>query len=89
YKIKLESSIENCLRNKKSDAAMLLRNLDSLSPLKVLDRGYGIIECLDTAERIDSIYEVLPGDKIKVIVSDGIIKCSVLSSEERGAKTDG
>lgn len=84
YTDKLKSAVENCLRLYKTDASMLLRHLDSLSPLKVLDRGYGIIEKLDTSERILSYSEVSAGEKLKVIVSDGIIKCSVISAEERG-----
>ncbi|MHB1453627.1 MAG: exodeoxyribonuclease VII large subunit [Saccharofermentanales bacterium] len=81
---KIKASIEAVLRNSRTEASMLLRHLDSLSPLKVLDRGYGIIENLDTSERIISYVDVSAGDKVKVIVSDGIIKCSVLSAEEGG-----
>lgn len=80
----LKSVMETCLRNSRTEASMLLRHLDSLGPLKVLDRGYGIIENLDTSERIISYSNVSAGDKLKVIVSDGIIKCSVISAEERG-----
>lgn len=56
--------------------------LDAMSPLKVLGRGYAIATDKG-GNLVRSVNNVNNGDKLRLCVSDGIIKCSVEESEAR------
>ncbi len=72
------SSVQE-LNNKRLN--LLAKQLDALSPLKVIGRGYSII--YDESERniISSIKDVQLSDLLKVHVRDGILKCQIYSME--------
>ena len=55
----------------------LAASLDAMSPLKVLSRGYAIARREDGAS-IASVQDVVPGDNLKLTLSDGSIDCQVL-----------
>ncbi len=59
----------------------LAASLDAMSPLKVIGRGYSIAADKN-GELVRSISDVDVNDKIRLMVSDGMIKCRV---EEREA----
>lgn len=61
---------------KKSQAVRLMSVLDSLSPLKVVERGYSIVTKLD--EVIKSYHQVRAGDVIQIRLAEGEISASVL-----------
>jgi exodeoxyribonuclease VII large subunit len=50
--------------------------LDSLSPLKVVDRGYSLVT--KNGELIKSIKQVQSGDQLELQVTDGKIAAKVL-----------
>lgn len=52
--------------------------LDTLSPLKVLTRGYGMVH--RGKEIISSVHGTNPGEKIEVLLSDGNLTCRVLEA---------
>lgn len=54
--------------------------LDAMSPLKVMSRGYAIAANAK-GELIRSIKDVEPSDKMRLLVRDGMIKCTVEESE--------
>lgn len=56
--------------------------LDAMSPLKVLGRGYAIATDR-SGNLVRSVGNVSRGDRLRLCVSDGIIKCSVEESEAR------
>ena len=56
--------------------------LDAMSPLKVLGRGYAIAS-KDNGELIKNVGDVKKGDKLRLSVSDGLIKCTVDESEAK------
>ena len=56
--------------------------LDAMSPLKVLGRGYAIATDRG-GNLVRSVKGVSKGDKLRLCVSDGIIKCAVEESEAR------
>ena len=56
--------------------------LDSLSPLKVLTRGYSLTQT-EEGKLVCSIHQVNPGDNIQIRISDGSVSASVTSVEER------
>ena len=73
--------MNNRLTNKIQQLDLKVKNkmamLDSLSPLKVVDRGYSITTIKDTVIR--SVNQVRAGDKIAVRVTDGVIEAEVLN----------
>lgn len=60
---------------------LLVGKLDSLSPLAVLSKGYGMVKSSEKKILIKSIYNVDVGDEIEVSLKDGKLICSVLSKE--------
>ncbi|SDC02780.1 MULTISPECIES: exodeoxyribonuclease VII large subunit [unclassified Candidatus Frackibacter] len=53
--------------------------LDSMSPLKVLRRGYSYCQKVGQDQGITSVNEVDPGEELEMVLSDGKIKSRVLS----------
>lgn len=54
--------------------------LDAYSPLSVLSRGYSYVR-LESGRIVKSISSVAPEDRLDIYVSDGLIKCNVISKE--------
>ncbi|MCX7923259.1 MAG: exodeoxyribonuclease VII large subunit [Clostridia bacterium] len=69
--------------NERAKISLLTGKLDSLSPLKILTRGYSVAKKLDGLV-IKSVNEVKNGDKIEVRMRDGKINCTVNDIEEDG-----
>jgi exodeoxyribonuclease VII large subunit len=64
-----------------------LRQLDALSPLKVMQRGYSLV--YDEHERtlIKSVNQLQPGDLVRVRLADGRLDCQVWAM--KGEEADG
>lgn len=77
---KLISSSDRIISSKRSEFVALAASLDAMSPLKVLSRGYSITAG-SNGEMVRSINDVRPDEKIRICVSDGVIKCRVEDSE--------
>ncbi len=60
-----------------SELANLSGNLDALSPLKVLDRGYSITQKLPSMETIKNSKKLKKGDEILINFHKGKAKCTV------------
>jgi exodeoxyribonuclease VII large subunit len=84
---RLEQAMRAYIKERKMNVSGTIRQLDALSPLKVMSRGYGLV--YDDQERrlIKSIADVQPGDTIKVKVADGQMDCKVQSL--KGEQNDG
>jgi len=65
---------------KRRESVRLAASLDAMSPLKVLGRGYAIAAD-DKGQLVRSVSNIKPDDKIRLSVSDGVIKCRVEESE--------
>ena len=65
---------------KRREFVRLAASLDAMSPLKVLGRGYAIAAD-DKGQLVRSVFDIKPDDKIRLSVSDGVIKCRVEESE--------
>ena len=72
----MEHSITQKLQSEKSNLQKLTLQLDTLSPLKTLARGYGIIYKDDN--RIKNIKELKKHDKIKIKLQDGEVKAEII-----------
>lgn len=83
----LEQSMTANVKEKKLRLHGSIRQLDALSPLKVMSRGYGLVYDEREQRLIKSIDDVQLGDVVKVKVSDGQLECHVWSL--RGDQIDG
>ncbi len=66
---------------KRAKLGRLAAGLDALSPLKVLGRGYAIARRGEDV--VSSIAQIEPGDRLDMLVSDGVLRCVVEEKEER------
>ena len=72
---KLALSGENYVNKKRQLFSMQTARLDALSPLKVLSRGYSV--CQKDEKTITDAAQVKNGDRIEVILTKGILGCTV------------
>lgn len=63
--------------------AIVNGKLDTLSPLKVLARGFGMVSVAATRRTLLSTALVNRGDLVDVWLSDGILNCEVLQIKDR------
>jgi exodeoxyribonuclease VII large subunit len=64
----------------------LLAQLDALSPLKVMQRGYALV--YRESQLAKSVRDIAPGDKLMVRLSDGTIRAEVLETNREGIQHD-
>lgn len=76
-------SMENALNEKKALSKLLRRQLEALSPLAVMQRGYAIISSGD-GKSIRRAFDAKPGQDIDIRLSDGIIKAGVKEVKDGG-----
>ncbi len=68
---RLNSAINNVLRDRQSQLALASGKLDTLSPLGVLGRGYSITQHHKTGRVITSSKKLKKGDKLRTRLADG------------------
>lgn len=73
----LKKAIDVCVANNRTKLNTTIGKIDALSPLKVLERGYGVLLDVDTKKVVTSIGDVSVGDDIKVKIRDGELLCTV------------
>ena len=80
-KARLPLALSAQTAKKKARLSRLAAGLDALSPLKVLGRGYAVARRGEDV--ISSITQSGPGDRLDILVSDGVLNCEVKEKEER------
>ena len=82
----IQSDVIRLFRTKldtaESEMAALSGNLDALSPLKVLDRGYSITYKLPSMNIVKDSGELKRGDEILINFNKGKARCSVNETED-------
>ncbi|MCC3373398.1 exodeoxyribonuclease VII large subunit [Cohnella sp. REN36] len=73
----LELAMRRTLRERQNAFGSAVRQLDALSPLKVMARGYSLVYDEQEKALIRSIQEVQPGDLIRVRLADGKLDCQI------------
>ena len=73
---------QNISRNTQRYVALTAK-LDAMSPLKVLTRGYSLVQS-ERGEVIRSVSQTEPGERICVNVSDGRLFATVMEKKENG-----
>lgn len=70
-------ALQYALERKKSKVTRMMGMLDSLSPLKVVDRGYSIVTKNRNNEVIKSAHQVVVGDIIDIRLAEGSLSAVV------------
>ncbi|WP_407074311.1 exodeoxyribonuclease VII large subunit [Paenibacillus lacisoli] len=78
----LENGMLGMMRSRSQQLSSAMRQLDALSPLKVMARGYSLVYDEKESKLIKSLHDVQPGDLIKIKVSDGQLDCQVWGMKE-------
>jgi len=76
---KLALGLEKRFIKSENEFSVLVSKLDSLSPLKVLGRGYAVAKKGEKV--IKSIGSVEANDNIDLTLSDGVVNCTVIGKE--------
>ncbi len=71
---------QNIAQNSKRYIALTAK-LDAMSPLKVLTRGYSMVQNAE-GNVIRSVSQVEPGERITVSLSDGMVSATVMEKKE-------
>ena len=77
YETRLAQAIKNQLQQKKSQFEIQMATLDSVSPLKTLDRGYAILKDKTSQLLITEINQLTPQQKIEIQLKDGVVDASI------------
>ncbi|KIL41103.1 exodeoxyribonuclease VII large subunit [Gordoniibacillus kamchatkensis] len=80
---RLAVAMQSLVRGKRRDVGSLVRQLDALSPLKVMQRGYSLVYDEKEKKLINSVVNVQIGDVIKVRLRDGRLQAHVWGMEEK------
>jgi exodeoxyribonuclease VII large subunit len=90
YRQQIDDVMRSTLAGLKHSLALArerLRTLDSqlqtLSPLATLERGYAIARHLGTGKVVRSVAQVVAGDRLEVRVSDGQFESTVEVAQQR------
>ena len=77
---KIFSLTDYKIKDSEKKFSLLLSVLETLSPLKVINRGYAVAQ--SNGEIIKSIAQVETGDSLSLKLKDGNLTCEVLEKEQ-------
>jgi exodeoxyribonuclease VII large subunit len=80
---RLAQSVRVLAKSKRNEWLASVRQLDSLSPLKIMQRGYSLVYDEKGKQLIKRLNQVQIGDILKIRLTDGQVDCHVWSMEER------
>ena len=80
----LAQAMQAEMKGKRNQWTAMLRQLDALSPLKVMQRGYSLVYDEHEKQIVNSINQVQPGDLLRIRLTDGKLDCHVWGMEENG-----
>ena len=71
YRSRLHHGVKTSIQKKRSSFEIFMATLDSVSPLKTLDRGYAIVRDKNTNEMIYSVKDIYVNQHLRVKLKDG------------------
>lgn len=77
FRLMLTQTMQNTRKEQRQLLASRIRQLDALSPLKVMQRGYGLIYKAETL--VKSVEQIEMGDRLTIRLADGSAACEVRS----------
>jgi exodeoxyribonuclease VII large subunit len=87
-KLLLEQHLTVIKKDRDFQLRHLVAKLESLSPLKVMTRGYSLVY-KDDGQLVKSVTDVVKGDSLQLKLKDGSVFCRIENMEmDRGAKNE-
>lgn len=83
----LEAAAKTAVKDGRQRMLSAVRQLDALSPLKVMARGYSLVYDREGKRLVKSVRDAAEGDRIGVRLSDGYLECLVQA--RKGEQSDG
>ncbi|MEE1184655.1 MAG: exodeoxyribonuclease VII large subunit, partial [Acutalibacteraceae bacterium] len=77
---KIFTLTEKKINEREKQFSLLSSVLETLSPLKVINRGYAVAEA--NGEIVKSIYQVKIGDSLNLRLNDGRLTCQITEKEQ-------
>lgn len=77
FRLMLAQTMQNARKERRQQLASQIRQLDALSPLKVMQRGYGLIYKAEAL--VKSVEQIETGDSLTIRLADGSADCEVRS----------
>ena len=74
---------KNSFEKLKNRLSLVVSRLDTLSPLRILARGYAVTRKLPGRSLVRSVGDVEPGCDLETIVADGVIVSRVEAAEKK------
>ncbi len=74
-------AMSQLLEKKNQKFSSIISNLEALSPLRIMDRGYSIVYNENQQSIIKSTRQVGQGDQIRVRLKDGLLSCEIKEVE--------
>jgi exodeoxyribonuclease VII large subunit len=74
---RLEGAMRYMLNRRKQESRACFANLNALSPLRILDRGYSIVETLSTRRVVRDARQVAVGEEVLARLARGKLRCLV------------
>jgi exodeoxyribonuclease VII large subunit len=74
---RIKSRTEKLMLSKESDFAALASNLEALSPIKTMLRGFSV--AIKDGKNVNSVEQLVCGDSINLRLSDGSAECDIKS----------
>ncbi|MBL4585330.1 MAG: exodeoxyribonuclease VII large subunit [Pseudomonadales bacterium] len=75
--LRLKRQMKNEISHHKTRLQNVTQNLDIVSPLATLSRGYSIVAQTENGELVRSHQQVKPGDKLTTRLAEGSLECTV------------
>jgi exodeoxyribonuclease VII large subunit len=82
----LERGVQDAVGDARTDVEEQARLLEYVSPLKVLSRGYSVVESDDGV--VESVDDVSAGDEIGVLLKDGEVEATVDATRKNDSETE-
>ena len=82
YWLHLELFFGQQFQRKRQEVQRCVTQLDGLSPLNILARGYSITTTWPQGELVRSVKQVRKDDAVKVRLHEGSLRCKVVRLEE-------
>ena len=79
---RMQSVQSQVINRKKQSYISQAAKLDAMSPLKVLTRGYAVVQSKTTEDIIKSVQQINSGDRVQISVSDGYMDAEVIGYKE-------
>lgn len=79
----LSGAGKNSFEKHKNRLSLVLSRLETLSPLRILARGYTVSRRLPKQTLVRSIDDILPGDRMETLVTDGLVVSFVEEAKKK------